>query len=344
MAHAPNDPALRQTPASKRFATRELAGIFFDRYRHFSGGRVPENQVFRTIVLIGAGVSHAACRLPLGKDLARAVEEAVVKVGVPRGTFERELDRLEQVYHLPRDDFETWLHALHRFAPGTVIQVLCEQCDVAHYPSLSTETLGHMMKHGFVDAIISCNFDELLEQTLDDEVGPDGYIRIVHDGEWGRKQRIDGRDRYRFSRPLLIKPHGTASEPTSLRFTRELYFELPPDMARLLNTLISGAPANDFVTGGTEPQSKPRPVCFLVLGHSLKSFELNIFIGRCPRGSRLFIAEFGKGTLSGSRSEWPQHMRSIARGRSIPIGDAEEALDHFMCALWGAIEREATGK
>lgn len=324
----------------------EVARILFSRYRAISGDHVPDNELFRTIVVVGAGASHAACGLPLGKTLADTVEKRVIESGIPQRLINKELNRLEDVYRLRRDDFETRLLALGRYDTETVLKVLCEECDIAHYPSLTYETLAHLMKHGFLDAILNFNFDELLDQAIDEEVGAERYTRIVRGGDWSRKLRADaGHRQWWFDQPLYIKPHGTVSDPASLRFTRDAYFTLPPDTARLLSVLISGAPASDFVDGVTDRQSsQQRPVCLLVLGHALESFELNKLLEKSPPKSRLYVAAFGNNGLPDPPNEWPRPVRDAARSQSIPIGGADGALDDLMLGVWGAIEQEATAE
>jgi hypothetical protein len=192
---------------------QEVAKILFDRYREISGETTPHHARFRTIVVVGAGASKAACGLPLGRELASGIEAAVIDAGTPRRLIEAELDRLELVNRLGRFEFETRLLALSRFDPETVLSMLHEKCDVRHYPSLTYEILAHLMKHGFIDAVINFNFDEVLDQSIDDELGVDQYVRIVRDGEWLlHLQSRTPDDPWRFDKPLYIKPHGTVSD------------------------------------------------------------------------------------------------------------------------------------
>ena len=132
--------------------------------------------------------------------------------------------------------------------------------------------------------VLAPDRERLLDQAIEEEVGAERYARIVRDGDWSRNLRADKEDPFWFDRPLYIKPHGTVSEPQSLRFTRDAYFALPADMTHLLRVLLEGAPARVFLDrdrahdafGGTaSSKSAPtRRVCLLVLGHALQSFEL----------------------------------------------------------------------
>jgi hypothetical protein len=319
----------------------DVAHLMLARYRMISGDNVPSKSQFRTIVVVGAGASHAACGLPLGGALADKARARVLKQ-IPAHLIERELERLRNVNRMQGEDLETLLLALSKYDPNAVIDVLRQECGYAHYPSYTYEILAHLMKHGFLDAIVNFNFDELLDQAIDEEVGTDRYMRIVRDGEWSLQLRPDGEDPFRFDRPLYIKPHGTVSDPASLRFTRDAYFELPPDLANLLRALVQGQPVDRTISDIRPQKSAPlqtRPACVLAIGHSLQSFEFNKLFEQCPEETQLHIV---CGDGRGRRSEWPKRMRNAAHGRNIPIRIKEPgALDKRMLQIWNEIVDQA---
>jgi len=151
---------------------------------------------------------------------------------------------------------------------------------------------------------------------------------------------------WRFDLPLYIKPHGTVSEPASLRFTRNAYFALPPDMARLLRTLVGGAPTGAFLSDPTKDDSgqfeqiQQIPLCFLVLGHALGSFEFNRMLEQSPPGSRLYFTGFGSSKAPEFREDSQTNMRKMAKGRMIRLSDDQDSLDNMstldnmMKSLW----------
>jgi hypothetical protein len=325
----------RDTPA------HEFARLLFDHYRANGASSVPR---FRTIAVLGAGVSNAACGLKLGKDLATDVEQSLLDAGMPPQRFEQELRKLEEVNHLLRTDFETRMVALSNYDRDLVRKVLCEKCDVSHYPSLTYELVAHLLKHGFLDAVVNFNFDELLDETLENEVGAKNFTRIVRDGEWSRRIRAQRRDgRSEFERPIYIKPHGTASEPASLRFTREDYFTLPKtDTGRLLEILMTGAPAQQFISGETNSApGVPLPVSVLVLGYRLANFEFIRLLNRSPAKSRIYITRFGDNRFPVAGHGWSKEISRFAKDRYIRIPATEHALDDLMQGMWNAIEDQA---
>jgi SIR2-like domain len=182
----------------------------------------------RCIAVVGAGAS--ASLLARANDLATELEKDF-------GRDDTELERLELVSGFPRDNFETRLIALSR-SPETAIQVrerISDKYNIRHPALLGYELLAHLLKHRFLDGIISFNFDELLDRSLDDELSKDEYKRIVSERDCADIQTDADATKYV---PLYVKLHGTASEPQSLRFTPDSYYALPKRMVEVVRELL----------------------------------------------------------------------------------------------------------
>ncbi len=200
-------------------------------------GRVREpllEQRVRCIAVVGAGAS--APLLARGDALATELEQQFSSDDEARRA---ELFRLERVYGLDPERFETRLAALSRTAYVTQIvrETIATRYSYRHPTILGYELLSHLLKHRFVDAIISFNFDELLDQSLDDELGVNEYRRLVSDRDCVSVEADPGASGYL---PLYIKLHGTATEPDSLRFTREAYYQLPQKLTDVVRGLLEG--------------------------------------------------------------------------------------------------------
>lgn len=177
-------------------------------------------QQIRCIAVVGAGASVPL--LQRGDELATQLEEGHKDDKGRRA----ELFRLQRVYGLDPQDFETRLAALSRTPESAqgVREEISEQYAYRHPTILGYELLAHLLKHRFLDAVISFNFDELLDQSLDDELGADSYRRLVSDRDCvDVEHNADSHDYL----PLYIKLHGTATEPDSIRLTRDAYYKLP---------------------------------------------------------------------------------------------------------------------
>lgn len=186
----------------------------------------------RVVAVIGAGASRQA--LPVGDEL---VEELEHEIGVRHeADYELELTRLRRVYGLPLD-FETHLVALCQRPEDErkVRDKISERFCLRHPSLLAYELIAHLLKHRYLDAVISFNFDELLDQSLDDELGRDEYVRVLSERDCRSVQRNPDSPQYA---PLYIKMHGTASEPESLRFTRDAYYRTPKPIIELVESLL----------------------------------------------------------------------------------------------------------
>jgi hypothetical protein len=180
------------------------------------------------IAVVGAGASS-----PLMKRADELADELEAR-------FERdkaELDRLQLVYNLNPEAFETRLIALSKNpdAKREVRRTISEKYNVQHPTLLGYELLAHMLKHRFLDAIISFNFDELLDRSLDDELDASEFERVVSERDCQEIQTDPSRDDYV---PLYVKLHGTASEPDSLRFTADSYYTIPQSISDIVQKLL----------------------------------------------------------------------------------------------------------
>lgn len=192
----------------------------------------------RCVAIVGAGAS--APRFDRGDKLADRLEgQFDDRSAEDKRARLDELYRLERVYDLDPEGFETRLAALSRNPNSTEVvrRAIASYYHYRHPTNLSYELLAHLLKHRFLDAIISFNFDELLDQSLDDELGIGGYRRLVSDRD-AVEAVADPDDEHRAYLPLYIKLHGTASDPGTLRFTREAYYELPAKMLETVHQLL----------------------------------------------------------------------------------------------------------
>jgi hypothetical protein len=176
---------------------------------------------FRCIAVVGAGAS--APILGRGEALAAGLIE---KFNIGKASIDAERERLARITAVDPDEFEAQLSAIGQTMGNSrrVRAAISDLYQLRHPTVLAYELLAHLLKHRFLDAIISMNFDELLDQSLDDEIGGGEYERIVSDRDCVNVNSDVFSPDYI---PLYIKLHGTASEPESLRFTRESYYDSP---------------------------------------------------------------------------------------------------------------------
>ncbi len=270
------------------------------------------------IVVVGAGASNAACDLPNGKEAAKELRS---DINVSFEIVDKEIARIALQYNLLEEDFETVLLALAKFDRPRVLQRLAAIYGRRHHPWIGYELLAHFLKHRFVDAVVNFNFDEILDQAISDELMEAAYYRVVLDGDCppNLTDWIDsGTGKFRL--PLYLKPHGTASQPSSLRFTRESYAALPEEFVELLLTLL-------------DPERK---TYILVLGFAMQSVEFNHLLRRSSQGrdpscelSLYFVKK-----LAGDELRFRQGMagshREFIPEKDLEIAGAVEALWEYV--------------
>jgi hypothetical protein len=190
-----------------------------------SGAPPRYHDQIRTVAVVGAGAS-----LPVKAIASELVDELEKDLEKDNKAREVELDRLEAVYGLNREGFETRLTALCRTpeAERQVRAAISREYRLRHPSLLTYETLAHLLNHRYLDLILSFNFDELLDQSIEDELGRDEYTRVVSEGDFDLASGVAG--------PLYVKMHGSATEPDSLRFTRERYYWTPKSIIELIES------------------------------------------------------------------------------------------------------------
>jgi hypothetical protein len=252
---------------------------------HQEGRLLPE----RNIVVVGAGASFNACNsLKMGKDTAEELKSHFEeKLG--NDLLRNEIKRLQEVFRLP-DDFETNLYAISRFDPKGLKEELQRRYHCRYQPNLTYEILAHLFKHRFVDVIINFNFDEMLDQAIADELNPNEYQRIVSDGEYDESLLFDSEGlRY----PVYIKPHGTASHQSSMRFTREDYFSLPAGIEEAIRKLVNQSVKGKFLGEEDNGERTELPVNFIIVGFNMMSLEFNLLLkehlAKDPRKTRFYF-------------------------------------------------------
>lgn len=230
-------------------------------------GEILKDRVERRVVaVVGAGASHVV-GLPLASQALTKLQEKVV---MPKAVLDAELDRLSQTYNLDRNAFETNLRALSAsaFDAQKLRDNLQELYNHRFMPVLGYEILAHMIKHRFLDAVINFNFDELLDQAIEDELDKEEYYHILSDGDCPDEVRLEEANP---ELPFYIKPHGTASHKSTLRFTREDYYGVPLDIQRVIKYLLTD-----------------KPIVLIVIGFGMQSLEFNRILEGAKPGSMLF--------------------------------------------------------
>lgn len=242
------DDEMTPAPSSERHL-RKLGELLVRRHLYVSGlgstdrlhpelepvdwapGRRLDADRTRVVVVVGAGAS--APYLPRGTALAEEVAQAA-----DHRDLSQEIERLVRVYGMRKEGMETVLAAASLTPTGErrVRRYIARRFAIRHPTLVTYELIAHLAKHRFVDAVVSFNFDELLDQSMEDELGAGESRVVLSERDIPSTTIFDANDLGYV--PLLVKPHGTASEPSGLRFTLNAYYDMPDEIREGLRVLV----------------------------------------------------------------------------------------------------------
>jgi hypothetical protein len=157
----------------------------------------------RVIFLIGAGVSQTL-GIPSTMDLRKKLLDKPAVVAMARKTYKL------QPGMEPSFEMLCWAMRARggwRILEGFLKEEIWEK-RVQHV-SPTLEILSHLVRNRLVDHIVSMNFDDLLEESLADEMGETGYRRITSKEDFGLIEQFldDQEDKNKL--PLVLRPHGS---------------------------------------------------------------------------------------------------------------------------------------
>lgn len=250
------------------------------------------NEETRNILILGAGASHGSYSfLPLGIAAIEKIEKSLkfdelLEVPSIKEQYLHLAFKSTQLEYKDKNqinDFETRLQLLsHFYHFSTLRKAVQEVTNFRTFPTLTYEVIAHMFKNRFFDIIINFNFDELLDQAIEEEIGNGKMIKIVSDGDCISydEMLIDER----LKTPVYIKPHGTASHRSSLRFTKEHYFDIPSGIKEFIEDLF------EWREVGNKKFNK-QSLNLIAIGFAMNSVEFNNIISKTLIKKKDFIEE-----------------------------------------------------
>lgn len=224
------------------------------------------------------------------------------------------------------DELQRW------FAPWTTEPEVPASNIAGPPPQLGYELIAHMLKHGFIDHIVTFNFDELLDRAIQNELAPEDYVHITSDHHVSAEFP---------TKPHVVKVHGTISRRETIRFTADHTGILPTQMATLLDHVF-------FQAG---PSGKKPSVKIISLGYSWKDRDFAHFVfshqsqisdivvvGReiADVRSALIIDEtplYGKRVTDDGVARIP-FRRDFIAARQLVRGAAPPSIDLILYAVW----------
>lgn len=301
----------------------------------------------RNVVVIGAGASYAGfgpTRFPMASDAIERLRESLGVGGLqqalrlvggsqdgPKDRIAEEELRFEQLYDVPdaRHDFESQLTILSKFYTLRQIQeALAGIYSPRHYPHITFETIAHLLKHRFVDVVINYNFDEVLDQAIEEELQGGDYRKVISDGDCDELSKLVVDEQLKV--PVYIKPHGTIRHKSTLRFTKDAYIGMPSGLLAFTQKLLLGDTKED-----TSQQRDRYHVNLISIGFAFTSVEL---IEMLKGHKRLRVFHFNVAKESIKRDLWKNVRQIGEQVEQYFIGTAPSLKDAIERASSGTLE------
>ncbi len=177
----------------------------------------------------------------------------------------------------------------------TILSICCESSVVSnniyklfydHYnfdgnhggppPQIGYEILAHLLKHHYIDHMITFNFDEILDTAVRNELGVEGFELIESDHSV--VQNIQP------NKPRLIKPHGSISKPQTMKFIDSNTQYMSKEMIYLLDNTLG------FVSNIDQDIKNKKKVYILSIGYAWRDLDiLNWLKSRLDKISKIFV-------------------------------------------------------
>lgn len=194
----------------------------------------------RTLFVIGAGASCPV--VPLAKELKENLVQAfgneLEKILLERKIIKSKIDEatLEQILsayiEFNKDKEEE--NVVFKYLKPLIPSVKDNQ-----RPPLGYEILSHFMANDIVHYVISLNFDELFEKSLNNNLGVTAYENVKSRSAFGRLIDFELLEEIKgFRMKALFKPHGTISYPMTLRPTFETTQKLEDEKQKVLKSVL----------------------------------------------------------------------------------------------------------
>jgi|GEM_PF-3256040 len=284
----------------------------------------------KIVFLLGAGTSESAgiflakdiikhCQKAIGKDELSKEVEKIRKKSLKKDEVEA-VEAMGKIHDKDKElTFEEALTAYSKiYGVDDVLQLMREyfgvrESDFPHKTmiTLFNECLAHLARERLVDFIITLNFDELLELSLDEDIGPNSYVKILSASrfQWAKAHGLVTSSSEDYNHPdqrnseqgcesakvWLLKPHGTISHENTLRLLFDQVWVFEREKKDVLKQVLNNA-------------------FLVVVGYSLAAADLDrILITHALSGSikKLFYVDPGEVSGNKRRIKLYEVMESI---------------------------------
>ena len=200
-----------------------------------------EKSQSRVTVIVGAGASRSS---PSTQNLIDGIKAKYSKDALQTNahlTYGKALDEctLEELCSL-HSKFSTEEEVRHYLTSFKINdkRIVNAEKDVFR-PTPGYEYLAHLFHNRLINTIITTNFDEELEASIDDEIGRENYQLIKSKSEFDQLNEKWNIKEPQTDERFLFKVHGTISYPATIRSTIDLVKRFEPEKFEVLKRVLT---------------------------------------------------------------------------------------------------------
>ncbi len=261
----------------------------------------------KVVFIIGSGLSNASAGLPLGVDMAKnLVKEFVSTEKNRQRRFKEEISHLVSTHNLLPHDFKTVLFSLYKIFNQKIVDEVTTKLDIKSIPEIDFnihEILVSLLRENYSDGIINFNFDEILEHVIVKNNDHKNIARIINNKDAkSHSYTYDIRSK-RFKTPIHLKPHGSISTPSSLRFARKDFYRIEPLVGDVLFKLLG-----------------EMPVTIVLIGFCIKNLDFTEQISNhLQLGSSIYVIDKKKNVIGPSLEKFYKGFIKIDKNNSLQM-------------------------
>lgn len=261
----------------------------------------------KVVFIIGSGLSNAAAGLPLGVDMAKNLVKVFVSTGKKeRQRFKDEINLLVSAHNFLPHDFKTVLFSLYKIYNQKIVDKITTKLDIKSISKIDFnvhETLVSLLRKNYSDGIINFNFDEILEHVIVKNNDHRKIARIINTQDAKNHTHTYDAQSKRFKTPIHLKPHGSISTPSSLRFVRKDFYRLEPLVGDVFFKLLGEI-----------------PVTIVLIGFCIKNLDFTEQISNhLQPGSSIYVIDKKKDVIGPSLEKFYKGFIKIDKNNSLQM-------------------------
>lgn len=236
-------------------------------------------RIIRNILIIGAGASKDLNEnIFQAKELLDFLKSTSTETGFSNESKEK-IEYLKDVLAYGGDFTSSMQVYAEMMGDEQLRETVRRKFNHKYTTSLYYEIVSHMFKHKLIDVIINYNFDEILDNVLEDEMGKTEYQKVFLNGDVPTynsllfNKNATNDIKHKLATPIYIKPHGTISYPETLQYTNLHYYRNGYNKVnKLIKDILNGT--YEKLNAKKNKELLPIPINIISTGYAYQDSDL----------------------------------------------------------------------